>query len=80
MRPHLLTALTLLMFSLAAATTVTVQPGDTLTRLAVRHGTTTQAMRRANPGVNPDRLWVGTALRLPTAPHPEPGQCAGETP
>ncbi|GBF04627.1 peptidoglycan-binding domain 1 protein [Deinococcus aerius] len=68
MRNHLFTALTLLMFSLAAATTVTVQPGDTLTRLAVRHGTTTQALLRANPGVNPNRLRVGTALSLPAAP------------
>lgn len=68
MRTSLLTALTLLMFSVAAAKTVAVQPGDTLTRLAVRHSTTTQALLRANPGVNPDRLRVGTALRLPAAP------------
>jgi murein DD-endopeptidase MepM/ murein hydrolase activator NlpD len=67
MRTYLFSVLTLLMVSLAAARTVTVQPGDTLTRLAVRYGTTTQALLRANPGVNPNRLRVGVALQLPGA-------------
>ncbi len=68
MRNHLLTALTLLMFSLAAAKTVIVQPGDTLTRLAVRYGTAPQALLQANPGLNPAKLRVGAALRLPAVP------------
>ncbi|MBB5234307.1 LysM peptidoglycan-binding domain-containing M23 family metallopeptidase [Deinococcus budaensis] len=67
MRTYLSAALTLMMFSLAAATTVQVKPGDTLTRIAVRHGTTVQALQRANPRVNADRLRVGTGLRLPAA-------------
>lgn len=66
MRTEPSAALTM-MFSLAAATTVHAKPGDTLTRIAVRHGTTVQALQRANPRVNADRLRVGTALRLPAA-------------
>ncbi|WP_216328903.1 LysM peptidoglycan-binding domain-containing M23 family metallopeptidase [Deinococcus aestuarii] len=67
MRRFLLTALALTAVSFSAATTVTVQPGDTLTRLAVRSGTTAAALRRANPGVRLDVLPAGTVLRLPDA-------------
>ncbi|BDP44682.1 hypothetical protein DAETH_46510 (plasmid) [Deinococcus aetherius] len=65
MRRSLLTALVLTAASLSAATPVTVQSGDTLTRLALRSGTTVAALRRANPGVGVDALRAGTVLRLP---------------
>ncbi|GAA5515003.1 hypothetical protein Dcar01_03767 [Deinococcus carri] len=66
MRSYFFTVLALMGLSLAAASTVKVQPGDTLTRVAVRYGTTPQALSRANPGLNPQRLLAGTLLRLPT--------------
>lgn len=50
---------------LAGATTIRVEPGDTLIRLAVRYGTTVKALIQANPGVVPERLRPGQALQRP---------------
>jgi len=44
---------------------VRVVSGDTLETLALRHGTTVDALRQANPGLNPLALQVGQQLRLP---------------
>jgi len=53
----------------------TVQPGDTLTRIAARFGTTVAAIVEANGLVNPDRIYVGQVLLIPTAaPTPSPGR------
>ncbi len=60
--PLLLASLTL-----ATAVTVRVQPGDTLTRLALRHNSSVGALQRANPGMNPNALPVGATLTLPQA-------------
>lgn len=43
-----------------------IQRGDTLTRIARRHGTTVSALVAANSDTvkNPDRIYVGNTLRL----------------
>jgi LysM repeat protein len=46
--------------------TITVQPGDTLGRLAKRHRTTVDALRKLN-GLTGDVLAIGRALVLPTS-------------
>lgn len=58
-------ALTAALLCLAGAATIQVGRGDTLTRLAVRHGTTIAALVQANPGLLPDRLRPGQTLQLP---------------
>lgn len=53
----------------------TVQPGDTLTRIAARFGTTVEALAAANGLVNPHLIYVGQVLVIPTAvPSPRPGR------
>ena len=52
-------------------TTYVVQPGDTLTRIAARFGTTVQALAQANNIVNPNLIFVGQVLVIPgTGPVP----------
>ncbi len=46
----------------------TVQPGDTLSRIALRFGTTTQAIEDLNGIANPNLISVGQALALPASP------------
>ncbi|MBL8145931.1 MAG: LysM peptidoglycan-binding domain-containing protein [Anaerolineae bacterium] len=60
-------------------TTYVVQPGDTLSSIARRFGTTTSAIAQANGIVNPNLIFVGQVLIIPTggtAPQPTaiPGQ------
>ena len=52
----------------------TVQPGDTLTRIARAHGTTVGAILALNPALgNGDRIQVGQMLRIPqTESHRRP--------
>ena len=51
--------------------TYVVQPGDTLTRIAARFGTTVQALVQANNIVNPNLIFVGQVLVIPgTGPVP----------
>jgi LysM repeat protein len=42
-----------------------VQPGDTFYKLAKKYNTTVEAIIRANPGVDPYNLQVGTTIRIP---------------
>ncbi|MCP4359799.1 MAG: LysM peptidoglycan-binding domain-containing protein [Chloroflexi bacterium] len=50
----------------------TVQWGDTLSQIAVRAGTTMQAIMLANPHVvNPNYIYAGTVLFIPTG-NPQP--------
>ncbi|WP_034388552.1 M23 family metallopeptidase [Deinococcus sp. YIM 77859] len=65
MRRQLLLALVLSSLHVAAAATVNAQPGDTLNRLAVRYGTTPQALARANPTLPQGALKAGTRVTLP---------------
>ncbi len=54
--------------------TYTVQPGDTLSRLAIRFGTTITELLRINNIANPNIIFVGQTINIPTAntPAPEP--------
>jgi LysM repeat protein len=49
-----------------------VRPGDTLTRIANRHGTTVKALRVAN-GLKADRIVIGQRLWVPVAPSESSG-------
>ncbi len=58
--------------------TYTVQPGDTLSGIAERHGTTVDALARENGITNPNFIQVGQQLRIPGgAPTQGPGPVTG---
>ena len=66
-----------------AAPTHTVQKGETFYQIAKEHGLTPDALGKANPWVNPQRLHPGDLLRLPTSvpsPSPSPAKSAPTTP
>jgi D-alanyl-D-alanine carboxypeptidase/D-alanyl-D-alanine-endopeptidase (penicillin-binding protein 4) len=48
-----------------AARSYVIRKGDTLDGIARRHGLTVNALRRANPGLNPRRLIPGKRIVLP---------------
>lgn len=55
----------------------TVQPGDTLSTIAARFGTTVQQLVEINNLADPNYIWVGQTLRIPTdgtdtQPSPQP--------
>ena len=54
----------------ATATEYTVVRGDTYARIAARHGTTVNALRKANPGIDPARLRPGMKLQVPAGAAP----------
>jgi LysM repeat protein len=68
-------SIVLLTWSLAASATaptttyrtVVVKSGDTMSRLARRHGTTVAIILSANGLTNPDRLFAGQKLKVPRA-------------
>ena len=43
----------------------TIQPGDTLSELAKRHGTTVAILATANLIANPDKIYAGREIWLP---------------
>jgi len=45
----------------------TVQPGETLSSISRRYGTTWQAIAQANGLVNPNQIYVGQKLKIPTS-------------
>lgn len=58
-----------------------IRSGDTLYRIAQRFGTSVDAIRRANPGVNPNSLQVGQLICVPSPTGaPAPGMCPGGMP
>lgn len=63
----------------ANAQTYTVRPGDTLSAIAARHGTTVEAVAQANHIANPNEIEVGQVLIIPYAPagSPTPDAYAG---
>jgi LysM repeat protein len=62
-------------------TTVEVKPGDTLTSLAARYGTTPGALAAANGITNPNRIDAGTVLQLPAPVSGTPsGSVSGSSP
>lgn len=56
-----------------------VQPGDTLSRIAVRYRTTVAALLAANGLTNPDRIWVGQRLRIGSGGGTTPAPVAGSS-
>lgn len=48
----------------------TVQRGDTLSQIAVRYGTTVHAIASANNIANPNLIYAGSALWIPTGSVP----------
>ncbi|MBM7854614.1 LysM repeat protein, partial [Desulfohalotomaculum tongense] len=42
-----------------------VRPGDTFYKLAMRYNTTVEAIKKANPGVDPNRLRIGQIICIP---------------
>ena len=49
----------------------TIESGDTFSSIATKCGTTTQAMKDANPGVDPLTIKAGQQVNVP-APQPTP--------
>jgi murein DD-endopeptidase MepM/ murein hydrolase activator NlpD len=60
----------------AAAGSYKVQRGDTLSRIAKKHGTTIDALAAANGLKNPNRIHEGQVLQLAAAAHAKEAQAA----
>ena len=54
----------------------TVRSGETLAGIAARYGTTAAALAKANGIANPNRIYVGSRLAVPTSGTPAPGASA----
>jgi N-acetylmuramoyl-L-alanine amidase len=63
--------------AIVAATTYIVRPGDTLSEIAVRHGTTVQALVKANGLHNANLIRVGQLLQIPDTSVGLPGYTKG---
>lgn len=53
----------------------TIKAGDTFFNIARTFGISLDALLRANPGVDPDRLFIGQVICVPTAGPPTPSNC-----
>jgi LysM repeat protein len=62
---------------IAAATTYIVRPGDTLSEIAVRHGTSVQALINANHLHDANLIKVGQLLQIPDTSVGLPGYTRG---
>ncbi|ABR46768.1 Peptidoglycan-binding domain 1 protein [Alkaliphilus metalliredigens QYMF] len=58
----------------------TIVAGDTFYNLAIQYNTTVDAIRRANPNVNPDNLQVGQRICIPVTTPPSPTCPTGTAP
>jgi len=63
--------------AIVAATTYIVRPGDTLSEIAVRHGTTVQALVKANGITDANLIRVGQLLHIPDTSVGLPGYVSG---
>jgi len=54
------------------AASYTVQKGETFYQIAKSQSTSVEALTKANPTINPQRLHPGDVLRLPSSPTPQP--------
>src|SRR5262245_23414180 len=61
-------------------TLYTIQPGDTLSSIARRNGTTVNALVSANGIVNPSLIFWGTQLKIPTSGAPSGPSLTPSTP
>lgn len=50
----------------------TVEEGDTLSGIAVKYGTTVNAILALNPDMSTSTLVVGTKIKVPKTPSPSP--------
>jgi peptidoglycan endopeptidase LytF len=57
-----------------AGTIYTIRVGDTITGIARRFNTTVNAILRANPGLDPNRLFIGQQICIPNS---QPPVCPG---
>jgi LysM repeat protein len=64
----------------ATTTAVTVQPGDTLSAIAVRYRTTVAALVAANGITDPNRILAGAVLQVPSTAAPPPVAAAATAP
>ncbi|SCY91141.1 LysM peptidoglycan-binding domain-containing protein [Alkaliphilus peptidifermentans] len=55
-------------------TPYTIRAGDTFYRIAISRGISLDALLAANPGVDPDRLFIGQIICVPVTP-PPPATC-----
>lgn len=55
-------------------TTYTIVAGDTLYNIAIRYNTSVDELLRANPGINPNALYIGQVICVPTVT-PPPTTC-----
>ncbi len=65
--------------SLPTEQTYTVQPGDNLFRIALRHGTTVNAISSANNITNPAMIYVGQVLTISSSGSQPPPSTGGTT-
>jgi len=63
--------------TVVAATTYIVRPGDTLSAIAARHGTTVAALAEANHITDPNLIRIGQLLTIPDTAAGLPGYTAG---
>lgn len=59
-------------------TPYTIKAGDTFYLIAKRYGVSLDELLKANPGVDPDRLYIGQVICIPTEdskPQPQPHPC-----
>jgi LysM repeat protein len=61
------TAIAVALFLIVSGATYTVQPGDTLSEIAVENGTTIRDLVNANNLSSADRIYVGQKLEIPGA-------------
>ena len=54
------------------STPYSIRSGDTFYQIAVRNNIPLQALLDANPGVNPDRLFIGQIICIPSSTPPTP--------
>jgi LysM repeat protein len=63
--------------TVVAATGYIVRPGDTLSAIAARHGTSVSALAAANSISDPNRIRIGQLLRIPDTAAGLPGYTVG---
>ena len=61
----------------AAGTEYVVVKGDSLAKIAKKHGVTLSALKAANPGVEPTKLKVGQKLSIPAGGSPAAAPATG---